>query len=74
MSKIRCTENVNWSLQLIQLVFIIMKLSSAIDWSWWVVFLPTLVPLGISAILFIVYIAISFINAFSKKRRKINWR
>lgn len=32
---------------LIQVAFIILKLCNVINWSWWLVFLPTLIELGI---------------------------
>jgi len=31
----------------IQIVLIILKLTNVIDWSWWLVLLPVLIPVGI---------------------------
>lgn len=36
------------------LVFVGMKLAGVIDWSWWLVLSPILVPLGIVALVFLV--------------------
>ena len=40
----------------VQIVLVILKLLKFIDWSWWVVFTPTLVSVGIFSILIIVTI------------------
>lgn len=39
---------------LLQLVLITLKLCNVIDWSWWVVFFPLWVSLGISILIIIV--------------------
>lgn len=41
-------------LEVLQLIFIVLKLGKVIKWSWLVVFLPSLIPLGIVIILLIV--------------------
>ena len=38
-------------LELLEIVFIVLKLTKVINWSWWWVFSPTLIPLGIVIIL-----------------------
>jgi hypothetical protein len=40
----------------VQIVFIILKLCNVIDWSWWCVFIPSFVSLGL--ILMILLIAL----------------
>lgn len=35
---------------LLQIVFIVLKLCNVITWSWWLVFLPTLISLGLIVI------------------------
>lgn len=44
---------------ILQIVFIVLKLCKVIDWSWWLVFLPFFISIGIPliviAILFIIY-------------------
>jgi len=42
------------------LIFVVFKLLGYIDWSWWLVFLPVLIGLGIS-ILFLIGLLIFFI-------------
>lgn len=32
------------------LVFIVLKLTSFIDWSWWLVLAPTLIPLALASV------------------------
>ena len=40
-------------LNLLQLVFIVLKLCNVITWSWWAVFIPTLIDLFILMLVFI---------------------
>ena len=42
------------------LIFVVFKLLGYIDWSWWLVFLPVLIGLGIG-ILFLIGLLIFFI-------------
>jgi len=37
---------------LLQIAFIVLKLCKVIDWSWWIVMLPTIIPCGILAVIF----------------------
>ena len=39
---------------LLTVIFACLKLAGVIDWSWWIVFLPILVPVGFAAIVLIV--------------------
>lgn len=39
---------------LLTVIFACLKLAGVIDWSWWIVFLPILVPVGLAAIVLIV--------------------
>ena len=41
-------------MEVLQLIFIVLKLCKVIKWSWLVVFLPSLIPLGIVIILLVV--------------------
>lgn len=43
-------------LGLLQIVFITLKLLKVIAWSWWVVMLPTLIPLGFAALYFLLVV------------------
>ena len=42
---------------LLQIVFIVLKLCHVIDWSWWCVLLPTLIP----CVILLVIIAIALV-------------
>lgn len=38
-------------LDVLQIVFIVLKLTGLIDWSWWAVFAPLFISLGLVAII-----------------------
>ena len=42
--------------EVLQIAFIILKLCGVINWSWWVVFLPTIVGLVIGIIITVLVI------------------
>ena len=42
----------------LQIIFIVLKLIGVIDWSWWVVFLPTIIPAGAFLLILIPLIGI----------------
>lgn len=44
-------------LSVLQIIFIVLKLLKLITWSWWTVFIPTWIGLGI----FIIYLIIMII-------------
>ena len=39
------------------IIFVVLKLVGVIDWSWWWVFSPTLIDLGLTIIVLIIYAA-----------------
>ena len=39
---------------LLTVIFACLKLAGVIDWSWWIVFLPILVLIGLAAIVLVV--------------------
>lgn len=47
---------------LLQVVFITLKVAKVIDWSWWLVFLPIWIELGIIILLIIILTIIYFIG------------
>ena len=47
---------------LLQVVFIAFKVAKVIDWSWWLVFLPIWIELGIIILLIIILTIIYFIG------------
>lgn len=44
---------------LLQVVFIALKVAKVIDWSWWLVFVPTWIELGLCLIIIIVALVIA---------------
>jgi hypothetical protein len=42
----------------LQILFIALKLTGHITWSWWLVMLPTLIPVGIVALVLVAYIVL----------------
>lgn len=47
---------------LLQVAFIVLKLCGVIKWSWWCVLLPTIIPIGLAAMI----VAVAFIIAVVK--------
>lgn len=48
-------------LGVLQIIFIVLKLCGLIDWSWWKVFIPMWVDLGIIAGFLLLYLVILII-------------
>ena len=48
-------------LGVLQIIFIVLKLCGLIDWSWWKVFIPMWIDLGIIAGLLLLYLVILII-------------
>ena len=42
-----------WTLAVLQVVFLVLKLTGLIDWSWWLVLVPLLADIGFG-LLFII--------------------
>lgn len=38
------------------LVFLILKLTGAVDWSWWIILLPALIPVGMFVIILLIIV------------------
>ena len=51
---------------LLQITFLVLKLTGVIEWSWWWVMAPTWIPI---AFLILVIIGVSVVGAFCKGRR-----
>jgi hypothetical protein len=49
---------------ILTLIFVVAKLAGAIDWSWWLVFLPMLIPIGIACVIYGAFIIGSFFLLF----------
>lgn len=41
-------------------VFMVLKLTEVIDWSWWYVFMPVLIPVVIFLMLLVTKMAVSY--------------
>lgn len=50
-------------LEVLQIIFIVLKCLKLIDWSWKVVLIPTWIGLGILALCIVLIIAASLYNA-----------
>ena len=48
-------------LEILLIVFVILKLVGTIDWSWWWVLSPLLIPIGLLIVVLIVFRIISVI-------------
>lgn len=41
-------------LEILTIIFVVLKLVGVITWSWWLVFLPLIIAVGIYAIIFVL--------------------
>ncbi len=64
MWEFRETGNGIGILTVVQIVFIILKLTNLVDWPWWIVFWPLWISFG----LFILGVIIIFIILFFMKK------
>lgn len=46
----------------LQLLFVTLKLTHTIDWSWWLVMLPTLIPVGVVAVGVLIVLVIGILS------------
>lgn len=53
-------------LEALTILFIALKLTDVIDWSWWLVCLPAIISVSFYILLFILYLTIGF--TLSKKK------
>ncbi|MRF37147.1 hypothetical protein GIJ44_20890 [Staphylococcus sp. KY49P] len=51
--------------EILTLIFIVLKLTDVIDWSWWLVLLPEIIALSI----YIIYFVVSIIWIFTADKR-----
>ena len=52
------------------IVFLILKLTNVIDWSWWWVTSPLWIPIAIAIVIFIFIILFKFIIHRNKRNKK----
>lgn len=63
MEKNQKTVKVGTSaLELLTIVFVVLKLLGYIDWSWWWVLAPTLIPLGIVILALVILVIVQSID------------
>ena len=53
----------------ILIVFVILKLTHLIDWSWWIVLIPLWIELGIFALFLMLIVIVALIRAFKRKNK-----
>lgn len=51
-------------LELLTIVFVVLKVVGIIDWSWWLVILPMIIALGLYIAAFIIHLV--FVSKFLK--------
>lgn len=62
MSKNAKTTTTSISLLgVLQIIFIVLKLCGLIDWSWWKVFIPMWIDIGIIAVFLLLYLIVLII-------------
>jgi hypothetical protein len=67
-------ENSSGFAGLLTIAFIVLKLTKVIDWSWWWVLSPVLIPIGIVAILYLILLGAwlyRFTPAGKRKRAEL---
>jgi len=55
------------AIDVLQIVFIVLKLCGVIKWSWWLVLMPLWISLGIVVILVILFIILLIYSIWLKK-------
>lgn len=53
-----------WFAPVLGLIFITLKLTGVIAWSWWWVLSPFWIPVALAVVIFIVIMALSLIKTF----------
>lgn len=61
--------NFNSIIPILTIIFVIFKLTSIINWSWWWVFSPLLIPLTVVVIVWIICLVLAIIEILIKKAR-----
>ena len=47
-------------LGVLQIIFIVLKLCNVLQWSWWMVFIPAYISAGLTVILIVLSIILSY--------------
>lgn len=53
---------------ILQVVFIVLKLTNLINWSWWMVWMPTFISVGISLTIILIVLIVVGINRLRFKK------
>ena len=61
--------NFNSIIPILTIIFVIFKLTGIINWSWWWVFSPLLIPLTVVVIVWIICLVLAIIEILIKKAR-----
>ena len=56
--------------EVLQLIFVVLKLVGSISWSWWWVLSPTLIPVGLVLGIALVWLAFSTPSAIARLLRR----
>lgn len=54
---------------LLTLIFITLKLTGYIDWSWWLVLLPSIISIGLLVILLVLYFILDRVDPLWRYRK-----
>lgn len=63
MNKVTVDFNIGGVLSVLLIVFIVLKVTNVINWSWGLVLLPLWIGLGIVAIVFVIAVIVAIIAA-----------
>ncbi|MFJ7661907.1 transmembrane Fragile-X-F protein [Lysinibacillus sp. NPDC097162] len=56
--------------EVLTIVFIVLKLTEVITWSWWIVLLPSIISFSIYVLILLVKVAIVMATIMTVKKRK----
>lgn len=56
---------------LLQITFIVLKLCGVINWSWWLVLLPSIISVGLTIILLIVCFIVAAVMSIKEEKNRL---
>ncbi|MCS1384664.1 transmembrane Fragile-X-F protein [Lysinibacillus sphaericus] len=56
--------------EVLTVIFIVLKLTEVITWSWWLVLLPAMISFSIYVLILIVKLGVIMVTAVAMKKRK----
>ena len=56
--------------ELLTIIFMVLKLTGVIAWSWWLVLLPTIISFSIYALLIVIKLVMVIIAVVAVKKRE----